>query len=201
MTRKFFVIGFIATAIVLGSCSKDNPIGAQTDDVSVINSKHVDSVQPDKDLTMMSVPIKGNCTTTFKILPQLCIDKSYQPVSCDDPNAIPVLAQTIVQGTGLISHLGKCQVYIDQMLDFTAQPPTLQGTVIFTAANGDKLYATHSGTSGASDVPDILPYFGTFTFDGGTGRFAKAVGSATYTGSANMTYLTGQFAFTGTIAY
>ena len=52
------------------------------------------------------------------------------------------------------------------------------GTIGFTAANGDRLYATFVG----SGILDLNGYIGalegTLTFVGGTGRFADASGSA-----------------------
>jgi hypothetical protein len=75
-------------------------------------------------------------------------------------------------------------------------------TAVYTAANGDKLFSTFLG----SGVPTStgVSFSGTETYDGGTGRFADATGSATLVGSAEFTSPSagvGQYSVEGTISY
>lgn len=59
------------------------------------------------------------------------------------------------------------------------------GTSTLTAANGDTLDQTVNGTVcevGASAANDAHTFSGTFTNDGGTGRFTSATGGGTITG-------------------
>ena len=52
------------------------------------------------------------------------------------------------------------------------------GTIVFIAANGDRLYASFVGSGFLDDFLRIAGLEGTLTFVGGTGRFADASGSA-----------------------
>jgi len=60
------------------------------------------------------------------------------------------------------------------------------GTFIKTAANGDLIFGTYSGSSTVIQPPAPIGIFsvtGTLSFTGGTGRFAGATGTATMNGS------------------
>jgi hypothetical protein len=54
---------------------------------------------------------------------------------------------------------------------------TLEGTIVFTAANGDQLYVDASGAFTSETT-----VAGTYTFKGGTGRFKNATGEASFAG-------------------
>jgi hypothetical protein len=69
---------------------------------------------------------------------------------------------------------------------------TIEGTVVFVAANGDRLYADIDGFA----VPTGA--IGTYTFAGGTGRFASATGTAAFEADTTDEILV---TFAGTIAY
>lgn len=58
----------------------------------------------------------------------------------------------------------------------------IEGTITFTAANGDELYAE---VSGGFTSPDLSTAEGSYVFAGGTGRFEDASGSALFTAVAN----------------
>jgi hypothetical protein len=75
----------------------------------------------------------------------------------------------------------------------------LTGTNEFTAANGDKLYATHSGVSGVPDANGSVTFSGEYVFTGGTGKYQSASGSADLTGTANIPTGKGQFSLEGKI--
>jgi hypothetical protein len=53
---------------------------------------------------------------------------------------------------------------------------TLEGTVVFTAANGDQLVANLEGA-----LTSPTTQAGTYTFSGGSGRFSDATGVASFT--------------------
>jgi hypothetical protein len=70
----------------------------------------------------------------------------------------------------------------------------------FTAANGDELRATHTGTSVRNG--STVNFSARFTITGGTGRYANATGQAQAAGSANMLTNTATFRITeGQITY
>jgi hypothetical protein len=75
----------------------------------------------------------------------------------------------------------------------------MTGTDEFTAANGDKLYATHSGISGVPDAQGNVTFSGEYIFTGGTGKFKGASGSAEFTGTASLATNKGEFSLRGKI--
>ena len=80
---------------------------------------------------------------------------------------------------GEITHLGRTQggglVVLSPTGTYTFD---VIGTIVFIAANGDRLYATFVGSGFLDDFLRIAGLEGTLTFVGGTGRFADASGSA-----------------------
>jgi hypothetical protein len=79
-----------------------------------------------------------------------------------------------VSATGQATHLGRFTRDESVVLH---EDGTLAGTIIFTAANGDQLFADAQGEFISSTTA-----VGTYTFTGGTGRFTDAFGSASFTG-------------------
>jgi hypothetical protein len=77
--------------------------------------------------------------------------------------------ELIVESTGTATHLGKFtrteSVFVDGF--------DISGTIVFTAANGDQLWA---GFAGEFTSPTTAE--GTYTSVGGTGRFEDATGTA-----------------------
>ena len=90
------------------------------------------------------------------------------------------VSATEFTGSGQATHLGRYTEAGTVSFSPTADPDVLhvEGTVTYTAANGDELDATISGEldqgTGALTA--------TVTYVGGTGRFAAASGSAALTG-------------------
>ena len=76
---------------------------------------------------------------------------------------------------------------------------SVKGTVVFTAANGDQLFAEIEGVPTGS--PTTVA--GTYTFTGGTGRFSDASGTADFVGVITINQFGLHFAveFAGTIQY
>jgi hypothetical protein len=99
------------------------------------------------------------------------------------------------------SHLGR--VTFDDTGTITPTGPTsfdLSGSAVTTAANGDKLFESFTG-SGTVDAMGNTHGQTTWTITGGTGRFAGASGTASgpFTGSTATSTVSGSFK--GTISY
>jgi hypothetical protein len=69
------------------------------------------------------------------------------------------------------------------------------------AANGDRLLMSFLGTGQLDPITGEVSFVGTETFQGGTGRFANASGSATVQGQASLATNRGSFTSAGRIAY
>ena len=124
-----------------------------------------------------------------------------------DPNvctAYPFLVGTTT-GTGTASNMGAVTLMATDCI--TPNPPSFafsNGKLTITAANGDELRASYSGTF--LPLPNSIPFTlytisGTFTVTGGTGRFSNATGSGYLNGSENIVTRQGQLDATGTISY
>jgi hypothetical protein len=186
----------VVLAFMMVSCSNDNPFEAPPQNGSLDNAA-VTSLEKGGRKT---VAFKGSFETTFQIIPLVCV-KDGAPVDCGTAGAIPVVVSTPGEGAGKVSKLGRLTVSFEQTVDFTTTPPSLSGTDEFTAANGDKLFATHTGTSTGPDADGNDRFTsGEFIFTGGTGKFKGASGSATITsGVANIPTLKAQFSIRGKI--
>lgn len=103
----------------------------------------------------------------------------------------PVIQQTDV-GTCRLAHLGHADFYAQEVISF-ATGTAVSNDVRFTAANGDILMATSAGTFAPSGPGVRIE--ATFTFTGGTGRFANASGEAQINGQADFTTNTTTFEF------
>lgn len=124
-----------------------------------------------------SLSISGHCEGSFDFIP---ID--FLPPPQED---LAAHARLPGRGTCRLRHVGKT-TYADEILvDFTGDPFVGTGSRVFIAANGDELRATEDiATPGPGPNPQFTSS-GTFTFDGGTGRFRNAAGSARFTGGGS----------------
>jgi hypothetical protein len=98
-------------------------------------------------------------------------------------------------GTGQATHLGRFTRVgnvVIHLVDGSAE-----GTVVFTAANGDQLFAAIAGEPRNS--PTAVR--GTYTFTGGTGRFSDASGLAHFEGVIASDGIHIAVTFEGTIQY
>jgi hypothetical protein len=85
-----------------------------------------------------------------------------------------------VTGVGTLTHLGKTRFESETTIDLSADPDQVTGSPTFTAANGDQLYTTFTGTATPIDEnTSIIERH--FEITGGTGRFADATGQFTGT--------------------
>lgn len=113
------------------------------------------------------------------------------------PSAPPLLRQTDT-GTCQLSHLGRTTY--EGVLELNLATGTQRGERTLTAANGDVLRLVSVGTSAPSG-PGLVSFVATFTFVGGTGRFANATGQARGEGTANVAARTTALTLDGWIAY
>lgn len=101
--------------------------------------------------------------------------------------------ELIIQAAGNSSHLGKFTR--EEHLFLNPDGFSFQGTIVFTAANGDLLKASFQG---AFTSPTTAQ--GSYTFTGGTGRFADAAGTANFEATTpDGAHVSVSFA--GTISY
>ena len=150
--KQLIALSVIAASFLLLSCQKDVK-------QKEIESNNNNLVQAAKVNMEKDRPFKGSYTTTSEIL---------QPA--------PIL-KTRITGTGNVSQLGKSTFVALSTLNFTTQPPfTLAGTATFTAANGDEVYTSFTGTS-TPTAQGMLDVSMTHIITGGTGRFQNATGS------------------------
>ncbi|HEY0306286.1 MAG TPA: hypothetical protein VGC44_15030 [Longimicrobiales bacterium] len=131
---------------------------------------------------MQPTPFAGSC------------ELAIQPATPVSPGVIHQLDL----GDCVLSHLGKSTVISDKIINLAAGTQITEMTL--TAANGDILYANGSGTNQMVS-PGVVAFQGSVTFEGGTGRFADATGTATFSGSANFAAGRSQFTASGSIAY
>jgi hypothetical protein len=95
------------------------------------------------------------------------------------PLTSPVVADRF-EATGEATHLGEYEVVITATVDFGSRPVTGEGAYTFTAANGDRLVADHTGSS-VLVRPGTVLITEQATIDPArsTGRFAGATGTFT----------------------
>jgi hypothetical protein len=97
-------------------------------------------------------------------------------------------------------HLGRAIGSAEETVTSTATGPVFTNSTTYTAANGDRLFVTFSGT-GTVPVDGVVSFSGTETVTGGTGRFAGASGSLDRAGTVSILTLTGEFETSGAITY
>jgi hypothetical protein len=90
-----------------------------------------------------------------------------------------------VSGTGHATQLGNYSGRYRECFD-PATGAVTGGTFTLTAANGDKVFGTFSGQGLPTDDPNVVSYEDPGLITGGTGRFARARGSLTTSGLANL---------------
>lgn len=92
----------------------------------------------------------------------------------------PPFAFDRFEAEGQATHLGQFEVVIEATVDFGSRPVTGAGTYTFTAANGDRLVADHTGFSALVAPGTVLiTEHAIIDPDRSTGRFAGAQGTFT----------------------
>jgi len=110
----------------------------------------------------------------------------------------PGLIHQIDSGTCQATHLGRATLVSDKIINVVAGTQTVEAT--FTAANGDELVGTGTGTSQLVG-PGRVAFTATIAFTDGTGRFADATGQATLTGEADLIAMRSHMSATGSLEY
>lgn len=129
-------------------------------------------------------PLTGRCETEFNAPP------------LPPP---PVHRQTDT-GTCQLAHLGRVVFHSVKDIHFATGTQTTREAT-FTAANGDILRATGTGTSRVSG-PGRVSFAATLILSGGTGRFTGASGEAHVEGVADLGTRTATFTIvSGWLAY
>ena len=105
-----------------------------------------------------------------------------------------------------LAHLGRTRAVAMQVVTPIGQSGAIvstlvQNSTIYTAANGDTLNVSFSGTALLNVQTGDVRFIGTETFEGGTGRFTDASGSADLAGTASIFTNVGFFTTKGSIAY
>lgn len=86
----------------------------------------------------------------------------------------------VFEATGQATQLGQFDMVIETVVDFGTRPVTGEGTVTFTAANGDTLVADITGFSALVEPGLVLiTEAAVIDPDRSTGRFAGATGTFT----------------------
>jgi hypothetical protein len=140
--------------------------------------------------------VSAHPAVPFKDHGQFTIVANLQDVFVDKSTG-DLIVPGVVQQTGEATHLGRYSLTIHDEHDLTTD--ATWGAGQYTAANGDTLNFT-------LDEPPNGP--AVLTFNGGTGRFAGATGSATAS-SGNVTMvlqgslltISGDITVVGTISY
>jgi hypothetical protein len=109
---------------------------------------------------------------------QTIVDFTCTDAACD-------MARIVLSGHGTATHLGKATELVNATIDSTNATPAhpcnvLNDTRILTAANGDQLFISGTGTACTDpNNPDLETATFTWKVTGGTGRFTGATGSGT----------------------
>ena len=130
-------------------------------------------------LALVSVVVTGLATPALagKAVP---LKGRFEGLHVSRTPLVPPRFADVFEATGQATHLGQFDVVIEAVVNFGTLPPTGQGTMTFTAANGDKLVADFTGSS-ALVVPGLVLITEHAIIDPNrsTGRFAGATGSFT----------------------
>lgn len=106
----------------------------------------------------------------------------------------------------LLAHLGRTLAVAMVLVTPIAESggilnALVENTTVYTAANGDMLNVSFVGPAQINLETGEARFIGTETFEGGTGRFTNATGSAALDGRASVFTNVGSFTINGEIAY
>jgi hypothetical protein len=178
MTHRSLALLVVLPA--LAACSVKEPTAPVSSRLSQLATTAAASAHPAR-------PAGGHCETAI----------TYQPPQAGDPaNYLRLHIDFVCT----LKHLGRTTSSVEQLVIFTSPTTAIaSNTGVHTAANGDLLYSSWTGTS-TSNGPDIQ-FSGPETIQGGTGRFVHASGSTWVVGTASFVTNTGEFTSVGTISY
>ena len=135
-------------------------------------------------------PYRGSCSTV--ILPLTPPGVFPQQLHIDSDCTVAHLGRTTGQATQSVTPTGQSGPVIALLIEN-------KGT--YTAANGDQLNITFLGTGLLNVETGDVTFIGVETFNGGTGRFAKASGNSQLEGTASIFTNRGFFTSKGRISY
>ena len=107
-----------------------------------------------------------------------------------------------IAASGQATHLGRSSQTLVATLTPGPGPfcQTTVGTGVLTAANGDQIFVSASGTACVNPSTGVIHIAGTQTITGGTGRFQNASGTLTVSGTADSTTLQLSYTLDGSIS-
>lgn len=146
------------------------------------------SVSAEGRAAAVARPAASRCQTEITFLPPA-------------PGQPPNVQRMIISHTCQIAHLGRTTGTSEQVVTLTPTGSTIANTTAYTAANGDQLFSSFTGTGTLPDASGVLTFQGTETYVGGTGRLVGASGRASILGSASVVTSTGAFEGEGTLSY
>ena len=136
-----------------------------------------------------SRPVRGTCTLV-----------SVTPVA-PAPGQPTTVTRRHVEWLCQIAHLGRTTASVEETGTFTASGPLIAAVITYTAANGDQLVTSFSGTGTFPNQSGIVTVTGSETVTGGTGRFSGASGAMIRTVSVSVVRLSGEYETHGTLSY
>lgn len=195
MRRVAVVLAFAVVFIAGCGRSPSNP--------SAVNARPAPGLAAPSSTEMkaVDVPFSGVVTGTLHF-----DDKNPQNCAASSVTA-GIGATGVSNATGTASHMGTVTYLTEQCLVAHAGQPTeiIGKMLVLTAANGDEVHGTFSGQSAPDPVLKVPVVHATFVFNGGTGRFEDATGTAAMSAVLTPTGVpytyTGRWEWTGTIRY
>ncbi len=200
--EKLMKIALFIVLLVIAGCAKEEiqpePLNS-SDDTTLSSDDSALKGAKAKHGKHKAVPLKGE----FEV---------YVSKQLNTPTDLPPPKKQEVLGEGNLSHLGKTQVYINQKWWPNTPPPAPEqefhqwtgrgiGNFVFTAANGDELFASYNDAFSDHQTPTYVELSFTGEINGGTGRFSDAIGTFSWTGVFNPATNAGTVTVTGTIKY
>lgn len=195
--------------VFLIACNKDDEsqkeFTAATEDIVQTEMTHplINYVAP--DLPVINSRSNGNrVTRTIKVFSSKGTNWIEGPSDCPTGSV-----RIMIQGEGIVSHLGRTTGYGTFCVDEFGNPTT-ELTITEVAANGDELYSSPIFVGVGDDPPHNpdhadYPYHEDYIYVDGTGRFVGVTGEVTLFGEVVLPTLEepGSYDFwgEGTITY
>jgi hypothetical protein len=132
--------------------------------------------------------------------------RTHEVVVSEAPGGECPFVQTVVEGTGTASHLGKLTITRTHCFTPENNPPIHDGSWEAVAANGDRVWGSYFGSLVPTEFDDQgNPILGEitspYTLDGGTGRFEGASGEGITVADYDLVTNEGDFLSEGWIWY
>lgn len=145
----------------------------------------------------MRTPIHAACAAALLLAtaaPAVAADQgtgsAFQVRAAYDAVATPDAAcgglRVVASGSATGTDLGAGAWNDTECAAFTATGIVIDGQLTLTAANGDQLDVAYHAESAFPDATGAIHPQGSFTIEGGTGRFASATGGGSLAADANV---------------